>query len=428
MTTIDSANRWYRRGTRLAAVVAGCIWIGLAGAYAVGPWPFDPYGVLVAADHLAFYTPARFVLEGRDGDFYRYEIVQQVQAERFPGQWDGLEAFRNPPFYALLYVPTAGFPYPASALIWTGVSLGCLVLGVRWLGAVDPWRTAFWAATFYPVYCVISYGQNSLLSFAILAATYRLLLSERRFAAGCVAGLLWFKPPLLLGLFVWWALDIRQFWRCWLGVVFTGTVLVCGSYPIIPAAWAGFIDSLTHNATFAEFDQWKMHNPRAFWRLLLPGESLGSVRTLLTLALSAMGLVAFLRLRNRRRNEIGILFGATVALTLWISPHALIYEWAIAVIPAILWWNHAPEHRPRWRCLFAVLWVTFLVATDFDSVVWWVEREWLGMARPWMIQFSIPVAGWVGWQAVRTLISEPQPVGSHGSEMSVNSVPVTSIP
>src|SRR5204863_8694276 len=60
--------------------------------------------------------------------------------------------------------------------------------------------------------------RSSDLSLAIFAGVYRLLCNDRRFAAGLVAGLLWFIPQLLLGLFIWWAFQPRRYFPSWLGV------------------------------------------------------------------------------------------------------------------------------------------------------------------------------------------------------------------
>jgi hypothetical protein len=324
--------------------------------------------------------------------------VSEYQAGLFPGRWAALEAFRNPPFYALLYLPTAGLSYPASAWIWTAVSAVALGLGVRWLGG--GWAATGWALTGVPVFAAFNYGQNSLLSFAILAASYRLLSRDHRFAAGLVAGLLWFKPPLLLGLVIWGLLDLRKLWPAAVGVVVTGAVLTLGSYPLLPDAWRGFVGSLPANAAFNNFDQWKVHTPRAFWGMLLPG--VAGWPTVLWVVTAAAGVAAFVRVWRANRDDVPVLFGASTLLMLWVSPHALIYEWAVAVVPAVLWRHARPDLRGRWLVLFAAAWAVLFVSTDAGMVQNWVQKR-LGVEHPVIVQISIPVVGWVGWRAMRLL-------------------------
>ncbi|MCZ2342514.1 MAG: DUF2029 domain-containing protein [Bacteroidales bacterium] len=392
------------------AVCAGVlVWSTWLISLALGRGETDLYGQIVGTDHLAFYTAARLIREGRGADVYNYDIVGPYQSALFPpGVWqDTFEAFRNPPFYALPYTLTAGLPYALSSWFWIIVSLAALVVGVRLLRPEQPWRTVGWAMTFLPVFCVLSYGQNTLLSFAIFAAVFRLLAADRRFLAGFVAGLLWFKPTLLIGLFFWSLLDIRRLWPCWLGVIAGGVVLSAGSWPLIPEVWTAFFENLRVNLTFDNFEQWKMHNPKAFWKLLRPeplplvgGVTLQEVLIgLSTLA----GIVVFVQLWRRQRNNLPVMFAAAVFLTLWVSPHTLIYEWALAILPAILLWTHAPRHRDAWVVLFALTWAALFVSTDFCQAQLWAERRWLGTESV-LLQVSVPVLGWVGWQAACVLI------------------------
>ena len=105
-------------------------------------------------------------------------------------------------------------PYLASWLVWTVLMPSC-----RWsvaaaaLGVEEKGRWLLWALCFYPVFAAISFGQNSLFSLAILALTFALLQRGRPFLAGMVAGLLLFKPQLLVGVGLLWTLDVRRSWR-----------------------------------------------------------------------------------------------------------------------------------------------------------------------------------------------------------------------
>jgi hypothetical protein len=288
--------------------------------------------------------------------------------------------------------------------------------------------------TFLPVFTVLSYGQNSLLSFAALCGTYRLLAGRRPFAAGLVASLLLFKPTLLIGLVVWGLIDVRRLWPAALGVVVGGAALTGGSWLIVPEAWDGFVGTLGSNAAYESFDWWKMHNPRAFWRLLLPEPVvLQSVRgiditlqALLWFLSAAAGVGVFVRLWWRQWENLPVMFGGAVLLTLWASPHTMIYEWTLALVPAVLWWTHTPRHRSAWVVLYAVVWVALLTATDVGRAQAWVTRTKLGFDPAVVIQYSVPAIGWAGWRAV--LLFTAAPVGSHGLPGEPSSPPAGSAP
>jgi hypothetical protein len=411
----------------LALAAGVCVWGIWLGSLALGGWEFDlitkkPVGV----DHIAFYSPARMILEGREADIYNHWELYQFQKKLFPeGRWEEFEAYRNPPFYALLYTATAWLPYWASCWIWAAIGLLLLVVGIRWLGAERPWVATAWVASFLPVFSAIGYGQNSLLSFGAFCACYRLLAMKRPFLAGLAASFLWFKPPLLLGLFFWWLLDVRRKWTCWLGVIAGGALLTGVTYPIVPNAWHGFVGTLASNAEFDNFDWWKMHNARAFWRLLLPDPvTLAeftlptsspktvtvTLRSVLWLVSAGAGAWCFVRVWLRQRDNLPVVFGASVFLMLWASPHSMIYEWASAAIPAVLWWTAAPRHRPALVVLYTVAWVALFAGTHIGQAQEMLQKE-LGLEQLVIIQVSDPLLGWVGWRAMK-LFTAPDPDGS----------------
>ncbi len=195
----------------------GLVWLGSL-ASADGRKDADLNGELVGADHLAFYTAARLIRDGRPEQLYNYDVPRREYQSELLGRGTGgrRSGYRNPPFYALLYLPTAGLPFYAE--------LPCLDRGSRLRAACRardrqpacrPDRTRGRAlpvgAHVLPgVRAPISFGQNTLLSLGDLRRRVPPARGDRPFAAGLVAGLLWFKPQLLLGLFVWWAARIRR--------------------------------------------------------------------------------------------------------------------------------------------------------------------------------------------------------------------------
>ncbi|OWK43237.1 glycosyltransferase family 87 protein [Fimbriiglobus ruber] len=409
--TYERAAEFLRPRLWLAFVAGGLMWGAWLGSLALGDGVADVFGQIVSMDHLAFYTPARMILEGRTADIYDLEELYRYQQSVIPeGHVVGLEAMRNPPFFALLFLPTARLSFCASAWIWNAVGIGCVIVGIRLLRPERPWRVTIWALCFMPVFAAVSYGQNSLLSFLVLCVAYRLLTDDRTLAAGLVAGLLWFKPPLLLGLIVWWVLEIRWAWRCLVGLVITGFVLTVVSYLIIPEAWLGFVNTLGDNARFTNFDWWKAHNARAFWRQILPkpipllsGETL-NLQIVLWLISDAVGLWVLVRVWRACRDSRPVMFGAAMFFMLWATPHAMIYEWAVAVVPAVAWWVDLPRFRNAWLVLFMAVGTTLFVSTDVGRVQEYVQKKWFDVEYPVVLQLSVPVFAFATWRASRLLI------------------------
>ncbi len=422
--TVEGGLHFARRFAWLGLVGSGVLWVCFVAEIflMVRANDFIVDRQIITADHLAFYTGARLTRFGPEDKLYDYHYVGNYQNKLFykdpddPKRdvWTMLEAFRNPPFYAMLYWPTCGWPYFYSAITWFAISIGLTILGTWWLSDRRFVWGLLWVLSFFPTFAALDYGQNTPLSFAIFAAVYVLLKKRMPFAAGLAAGLLLFKPQLLLGLGVWALLDIRRKWPCVLGVLVTGGVLVAISITVLPTATEGFRKSFVSNTEFDSFEQHKMHNPLAFARLLLPREKIAEalaaddpeqkkwietwvrrVHNGFAIACSLAALVAFIWLWRHRGGDLHVMFGGVVFFTLFAGPHALIYEWMLLAITGLLWAREWRDRPNTWFALYAAVWGVLYFSTHLNGEILSVI--------PVTIQWSVPVFGVVGWYAVHLL-------------------------
>lgn len=390
-----AATAGWLRGRLWFGWVAGvAVWSIWLGSLALGGWTRDAEGQLFGPDHIAFYSAARLVTEGRQADMYNYEALGPYQRQ-LVGDDFGIMAYRNPPFYALPYLLTAWLPFPASVLIWMAIGFVAFAFAVWCLRPERPWRVVGWSFTFYPFFAAVSFAQNTLLSMAVFAATFRLLANGRLFAAGLIAGLLWYKPQLLIGLFVWWGLTPRRNVWCWVGVGVMGGILAAVSWLALPEASQAFVDNLRTNVAYGGENMWNKHSPRAFWTLLLPGWP--AIALVLTLAFAFAGVGVAVWVAVRTGAPVGVMFPVAIFLTLWASPHSLIYEWALLIPAAVVLWERFPARRDAWLCLFALAWAALAVSTTFALVQ-------IKAQLPVALQVSVPVLGVVGWLAARELV------------------------
>jgi hypothetical protein len=397
--TYSATAAWLRPRLWMAFVVGVIPWCFWIGSLAVGGWYKDYEGTLIGADHLAFYTAAHLIHDGQQEQLYDYLALSSRGYEQslIGWNWGGFEAFRNPPFYALLYLTTVELSYYASCLIWMAVGLGLLVLAAWLLNPEQPFRTVIWCLTFYPVFATVSFGQNTFLSLAIFAGIYRLLEANRRFAAGVLAGLLWFKPQLLLGLFVWWIYSPGRYFRCWLGVGLMGLLLAAVSWVTVPGASLAFVDHFQTIVAFRGFGLWNVHTPKAFFELLLPDHP--EISGLLGLAMSLISIVLAWRIASRTQASVGAMFPVAVFLSLWASPHALIYEWSLLIAACVVLWKNDPQQRDAWLCLFTLIWLSLAISTT----ICYVQFAHLHFFRK--LQLSIPILALVGGLGQRQLLS-----------------------
>jgi hypothetical protein len=465
--TYSATAAWLRPRLWIGLVAGMVPWAVWVASLALGGWNKDYEGTLIGADHLAFYTAAHLIRDGQQERMYDYRYLDDNKYEQnlIGWEWGGFEAFRNPPFYALLYWPTAGLSYYLSLLIWTAIGCGLLALSIWLLSPQRPGQALLWSVVFYPLFAAISFGQNTLLSLAVFSGVYRLLSNERHFSAGMVAGLLWFKPQLLLGLFVWWAFSPRKYLRCWLGVIATGLLLAAVSWGTLPKASRAFVDNIKTIVGFRGFALWNVHNPKAFFELLLPehfslsNESFTALRNanvpdeviekltslknkqftrdnltneinevlnaadseknrelilshaheyglsylhwLLALLVSGFSVAFAWRISQRSRGAVATMFPVAVFLSLWASPHALIYEWTLLISACVVLWERRPGQRDCWLCLFVLAWIGLTISTPFTLV----QQKSLQRALhiPFALQVSVPILGIVGYLAAREL-------------------------
>jgi hypothetical protein len=393
--TYAATAEYLRQRLWIGPIVGTITWAVWIGSLAMGGWTRDAEGQLFGADHIAFYSAATLIRDGRDADIYDPLKLNERQKEITGGTWPFHMAYRNPPFYALLYVTTAGLPLPNSVLVWMLVSFVALGFAIWCLAPGRPWRVAMWSFAFYPFFAAISFGQNTPLSLAIFAAVYRLANSGRPLSAGLVAGLLWFKPQLLIGLFIWWMLAPRQR-LSFVGVAITGAILAAISWLVVPDASQAFVDTLRGNLGYSGENGWNLHSPKAFWMLLLPGAPAGLIWTL-TGACAGAAIGGAVWVARRTGAPVAVMFPVAIFLSLWVSPHTLIYEWALLIPAAVVLWERFPARRDAWLALFFPVWLALTVSTSFALV------QIKQMALPVTFQVSVPVLGAVGWLVMREL-------------------------
>ncbi len=184
--------------------------LGLAVHLATNRSLVDRNGEPIGGDFISPYAAGRLVLEGAGARLYDLRLQQRTQG-RIIGrpEFRGLCSFVNPPVVAVALAPLALLPFHAAYCLYTGLLLVAYLLGLWFLrphlpAFRDAWGTvAGLGLLFYPMAITITGGQNTALTFLLLAGAYGCLRRGRAVAAGALLGLLLYKPqfallPLLL--------------------------------------------------------------------------------------------------------------------------------------------------------------------------------------------------------------------------------------
>jgi alpha-1,2-mannosyltransferase len=384
---------------RYAWIAGIALWGGWLLSGLGGSGNLDLAGQVIGTDYLQFYAAGWMIRHGQAARLYDPEA--QLAAERaiIGPRLPAYHAFLNPPFFALLFVPLSLPPYPISFAIWSALQLLLLALSLRALRPAGFLQATAWALTFLPVFASVSFGQNGLLSLALLTGVWLLWRRNRAMAAGALSSLLLYKPHLLLGLLLFYLAEGPRGRRALLGLFLTGAALAALSGLLLPEATRAYLD-LAQSVYpdlpgWKEFPLWHLHSPRGFWRLLLPGQPrLADALALLSALMAAGAAFRFWR----RHREDPLRFAAAVVLTVYLTPHAMIYDWSILLLPALLLWEHAPAARPALRAAFALVWIAFFLGAPLTA--------WMARRIGWGIQWTLPALTAAGGEVKRSLREE----------------------
>jgi hypothetical protein len=373
-----------RTRLRYPYFIGGALWLGWLISLALGSGNTDAAGHLIGTDFVAFYSAGKIVSSGQQASLYDLELARQIQQPLYGAPSDNFNPYLNPPFYALLFVPFSYIPYPWSPILWMLVSLGMGWLGLRLISKEHAGGRFYLTLTWLPAFSAISFGQNAFLSLLLMGLVFWFWRREKFFWAGLAAGLLLYKPQLVFGLGLLWLFEYRKNWPAVVGAACSGLGLGILSLVGMPEAtweYITYTQKIAANLMTVEgFPIWNAHAGQAFWLAIFPGET--TLAQALHWVGALAGVIAFYRFWRVQRENPNLLFGAAICLTIWITPYLMIYDWVLLTIPAVLVWQSYPALQPRWRVIFAFLWIVML----FSSVLTFLQWNALGRA----VQISVP--------------------------------------
>jgi hypothetical protein len=368
-----------------ALIAGGVLWFAWMISVLLGPGNMDLAGQVIGTDYLQFYSAGVTLRQDQSANLYNFPYQSQLEQTIAGPGLTSFHAFITPPFLAWLYVPFTLLPYSLSFLFWSLIGFLFLWASIRLITADQPNKSFIWSLTWFPIFAAISFGQNSLLSLFLFSLTYWLWKKDKYLLAGLVSSLLLFKPQLVLGLGLLWLLDRRSSWKSLVGLVAGGTTLAGLCFWLLPDASLAYINlarSYLPGMMYQDgFPLWHLHSLRGFWTMLFPG--IHWLSEGLSLVLSIAGVVVYILFWQNNRNHKSQLFAGAICLTIWITPHAMIYDWSILLIPAILFWQAYPNLKPLLITMYALVWIAMFLSTPLTLI----QLRFLPIA----VQISIPV-------------------------------------
>ena len=369
----------------------------MVAAVSLGDLPHIAGGELVLPDFLAHWTGGRMLLDGDTAALYDPVAQRAVQvAEVGNGT---LSWFVSPPFATYLYAPFAALGYGQAAIAWTAFSTACLVAAAFLIRPLAPRLFRDHRVGVYlvlgatePVFELLGSGQDTGLSVLLWVAGVRLLLAGRDVVGGVVLAIGLFKPQLFF--VVPFVLVAQRRWRAlgaWAATAFGLSLVSVGTVGLDGLTdWARVPFSETFHAAVQLGQAWKMQSLPAL------ASTLG-LWSWIAEFVAVAALLVFLRQLWRARalgvGDLPIWMLAMMA-TVVASPHLVVYDLVVALVPMLWLVEHANNRTVRLACvtLFALTWTVparHFLGGPFDAawsaiplvVLWVVLARSIGVTR-----------------------------------------------
>ena len=315
----------------LLGLVVFWLGAGLVYVWASAARKNEQYG----SDFVVYYAAGRLALDGNAERAYDVRSIHREE-ERAVGTADAFPYYYPPP-YQLIVAPLAAIPYSAALAVWIAAGLaagGAVLRRVVW-----PWSAGLGLAWVVPAFIGVGFGQNGLLTAALLGGALA-SLDNRPGLSGLLLGGLVYKPQFLAVVVV--GMVVGRRWRA-LGVAAgTATVLSAVSLFVFgPDVWREFFGSLGA----ASDSLYQREGSEKMPGMLAAGVTLGlppltSQLLHATLAIPCLGLAAWTWRANvspTTRNA------ATVLATILVSPYAFVYDLPVLMLVTGWMWKEARE-------------------------------------------------------------------------------------
>ncbi|MGI9145098.1 MAG: glycosyltransferase family 87 protein [Chloroflexota bacterium] len=363
-----------RRARTYALVLIGLYVVAWVYELRASSPPVYGDNVPIGGDYIAFHAAGRLLLTGRGDQLYDRAAVTAVQAEFLNGRVPGFyDAFRNPAFAALPFVPLAGLDLVPGYLAWSLLSLAALWLAIWLFFNVRPDLRAHWRAVlvlvfaFAPVFFGLIDGENATVSLLLYVLIYRALVRNQDRQAAVWAALGLFKPQLffvfplvLLARRSWAALSVYVLGLLGLG---TASLALVGSAG--PTLWLRIVTEPESGQVLV--NSWRMVSLKSFLITLVPAEP--GVATGVYVAASAVLLWLLFRQWAAARAPLSLVWTFTSLVAVLVDPHLVDYDLTVLIPAGILAVVYAAHVRWWLVALYLLLVFRAQVPLVGDSAV-----------------------------------------------------------
>ncbi len=300
----------------------------LIASYLQGSWLVQPDGSGRPADFVNVWAAGRLVLEGHPAAAYDWGIHKLMEEASVGHRFTGYFGWHYPPPFLFVAAALASFPYVSAYVGWAFLTFPIYLAVVR--GIVGDRIGYLLAAAFPGVLSNFVVGQNGFLTASLLGGTL-LFMRPRPILAGCLLGLLTYKPHL--GLLFPFVLAAAGHWRVFFTAAAVATLMAALSWLAFDGVWPAFYHSI------AQTSQAFLTEGSADWSKLQTifglARTLGASEALAWALQLAVGIAAALAiaLMWRRPFSYEVKAAALATGTMLTTPYLYTYDLVVLAVP-----------------------------------------------------------------------------------------------
>lgn len=301
----------------------------LVASFVQGSFLVDPQGHAIATDFANVWAGGRQVLDGNAAAAYDVILHKAAEVAAVGHPFDGHYPWIYPPTFLFAATLLALLPYVQAQVAWTLLTFPLYAATVR--GIIGHRIGLLLACAFPGILANATVGQNGFVTAALFGGA--LIFMERRpLIAGCLIGLLSFKPHL--GILIPIALVAGGHWRVIAAAAVTVALLFAASTLAFGIdAWEAFLQALPVAS------QASLTDGRANWAKLqsvfgvvrMIGGSEGLAWTLQAVLMGAIAVLMAAIWRSKVSFEIKA--AALVTGALLCTPYLFMYDLVALAVP-----------------------------------------------------------------------------------------------
>ncbi len=324
-------------------------------------------GLPLVPDFANYWAASKLALAGKASLAYDINELHEVEQQFFGTHHYYGCGWYYPPFALFLTLPLGLMPYLTSLLVWTVVPLVIF--------AIIFWRVSHHSISLILFLCFpgtlmnVLFGQNGFIS-GILLGGGLLLLDLSPLAAGCLFGLLCYKPPLAALVLV--ALMLGRYWQALITALVTLALISAASLMVFGyQPWVAYfqVQAIPMKLLQLGGADWSIM-PTVFSAMLSAGFGVKAAYlvqgTVMLAVLAAVAWAWSLRLPLADRGAVLVLG------SLLFTPYAFVYDLALLVLPLGWLWEEG-RRRGRRPGELLLLWFGWLMPLAAPLVWNWVN-------------------------------------------------------